>query len=178
MPAVYCILLRAVHFPSWELSKVSITQLNCFIFRTGFTPYLSYYWFRLLFKTENIFMHIFSQLEWIPSMALFKSKLHNNQNDPVLNYPDFSVWQKVSEDASSADKKKRHLGHLFCEIKKTESDEAVSVYSGASAMKTESMEARIKCSGWKGVKLCRGWRYPPHASTQLLLVLWMACNHH
>lgn len=43
--------------------------------------------------------------------------------------------------------RKRNAAHLFYEIKKIESDEAVSgVYSEASIMKTDSMQTRIKWS--------------------------------
>ncbi len=42
---------------------------------------------RLRLRKKSI--NIFSQLGRSPSMALFKSKVHNDQIDPTFNYPDF-----------------------------------------------------------------------------------------
>lgn len=88
LETVYC--AKQLVFFSQVFAKVSSNQLICFIFHTGFTlPNLSYYWSHLLFNTENIFIHIFSQLGRSLIMALFKFRMHKNQSNPIFYYTDF-----------------------------------------------------------------------------------------
>lgn len=56
---------------------------------------------------EKNSINIFSKLGRSPSMALFKSKVHNDQIDPMLNYPDFLEWQTERRRCPAGKKKKR-----------------------------------------------------------------------
>lgn len=162
MPAaVHCSPPGWVCLPSREFSKVSITLQNCFIFHTGFAPCLPYYDFLPLFKSENIFTHILRQLDRCLASALFKSRVHHNQNNTIINYPDifvflFFVLYKESEHGSSAES----CSSTLWQRENTTRECGVWCLhrSISGRQKTESGEARIKCSG---VKLCRGWRYSP-----------------
>lgn len=150
MPAVYCTPPRSVCLPSGEFSKVSITPLNCFIFHTGFTPCLPYYDFPPLFKSENIFTHILRQLDRSLGMALFKFEAHHNQNDPMINNPDLLFFccrgaNKPARRKNSGESCPSTLQYKENTIRG--SGVWCLCWSISRRQKTESTEARIKCSG-------------------------------
>lgn len=180
MPAaVHCSPPGWVCLPSREFSKVSITLQNCFIFHTGFAPCLPYYDFLPLFKSENIFTHILRQLDRCLASALFKSRVHHNQNNTMINYPDifvFLFFLYYIRKASMAVLQSPALP--LCGRGKIQPENAVSgVYTGASAGDRRQRAVRQGSSalGWS---CAEDEGTLPHASTQLLLVLWMARNHH
>lgn len=160
MPAaVHCSPPGWVCLHSGEFSKVSITLRNCFIFHTGFAPCLPYYDFLLLFESENIFTRVLKQLDRRLASALFKSRVHYNQNYTIFRKGfSFFFWvlHKESERGCSAE------SCSFILWPRENTFRECSVWclhrSISGRQKTESGEARIKCSG---VKLFRGWRYSP-----------------
>lgn len=169
MPAVYSayISLWGAHFPSREFSKVSINQLKCVYSSKDSPPMSRVAGFSCCLRLEKNSIHIFSQLGRSPSMALFKSKVHNDRISPTLNYPDFLNWQTESEGASSAGEKKKRereaqirrgsgwcLQWSFTREEDADKDQVLRLKGseGVQRMKVPSSSQHAAIGSWEGLQ--------------------------
>lgn len=106
-------------------------------------------------------------------MALFKSKVHNDQIDPTFNYVDFSEMRRCQLCRKRQRSVALSFQVKFRQVTPQQQPASGEAVLGVYPWRQSEKQARIKCSGSQGVKVCRGWQQRQLAFLHLDRFFWM-----